>query len=160
MYYQQKRSIVGIFVAVALLSSYFLYILGKLSEGAVTLDDVKFFAVTMLVFIGIGIVLAIVVQVIFHILFSISIAVHERDKDNQTIEHAIDAAMVEDERDKLIDLKSSRITAIVSMMGFIAGLALLAFGHPVGLMLNVLFGAAGLGAIGEEISKLIYYRLR
>ncbi|HPJ02397.1 MAG TPA: hypothetical protein PKU80_06125 [Candidatus Limiplasma sp.] len=160
MYYQQKKSIVSIVISVILLSVYYIYIIGKLNAGAVTLDDAKFFAVTMLIFIGIGIVATIAVQIIFHILFSISIAVQEREKDSETIEHVVKAAMVEDERDKLIDLKSSRITVIVSMFGFVVGLLLLALDYPFGVMLNIFYGAAGLGAIGEDVSKLIYYRVR
>lgn len=160
MYYQQKRTIVSIAAGAALLLAYFIYVIGKLNAGEVTLDDVKFFAVTMLTFIGIGIALSIAVQVTFHILFSVGVAIREREKDGKEIESAINAAMVEDERDKLIELKSARITAIVSMAGFIAGLVLLALSYPVGLMLNIFFGAAGLGAIGEEISKLIYYKVR
>ena len=160
MYYQQKRSIVSIVAGTALLAAYFIYVIGKLNAGEVTLDDVKFFAVTMLTFIGIGIALTIAVQVTFHILFSVGVAIQEREKDGKEIESAINAAMVEDERDKLIDLKSTRITSIVSTVGFIAGLILLALSYPVGLMLNILFGAAGLGAIGEEVSKLIYYKVR
>ncbi len=160
MYYQQKRTIVSIVAGIALLTVYFIYVIGKLNAGEVNLDDVKFFSVTMLTFIGIGIALTIAVQVTFHILFSVGVAIQERGKDGKEIESAINAAMVEDERDKLIDLKSMRITFIVSMVGFIAGLILLALSYPVGLMLNILFGAAGLGSIGEGISKLIYYKVR
>ena len=160
MHYQQQRTIVSILAAVALFTVYFIYVIGKLNAAAVSLDDVKFFSVTILTFIGIGIAATIAVQVTFHILFSVSVAIRERGKDGEQLEKAINAAMVEDERDKLIDLKSTRIPFIVSMVGFIAGLILLALEYPVGLMLNILFGAAGLGAIGEGVSKLIYYRLR
>jgi uncharacterized membrane protein len=160
MHYQQQRTIVNILAAVALLAVYYIYVLGKLNAAAVTLDNVKFFAVTMLTFIGIGIGVSIVLQIVFHILFSVSVAVRERDKDGKEIETAINSAMVEDERDKMIDLKSMRITMIVTMVGFVAGLVLLALDYPMTLMLNILFGAAGLGAVGEGISKLIYYKVR
>ncbi|MFH1513014.1 MAG: hypothetical protein ABIG45_06640 [Bacillota bacterium] len=158
MYYQEKRTIVGIAEGIALLAAYCIYVTGKLNAGAATLDDLKFFAVAMLTFIGIGIVLAIVIQIVFHILFSVSIAVRERNNDEKQVETAINAAMVEDERDKIIDLKSTRIPFIVSMVGFIAGLVLVALEYPAAVMLNILFIAASLGSIGEGVAKLIYYK--
>ncbi|MBN1778545.1 MAG: hypothetical protein JW811_10560 [Clostridiales bacterium] len=160
MNYQQKRTITSIIGTVAVFTVYYIYVIGKLNAAAVTLDDVKFFAVTMLTFIGIGIAVTIAVQVTFHILFSVSVAVHERGRDGKELEGAINAAMVEDERDKLIDLKSMRVTFIISSVGFVAGLILLALEHPVGLALNILFGAAGLGTVAQDVSKLIYYKVR
>ncbi len=159
MYYPEKKSIVSIVMGVALLAAYCIYAIGKVAQGAVGLEDIRFFAVTMLTFIGIGIAATIAVQIVFHILLSVSIAVRERDKDGKAIEQAINAEMVEDERDKVIELKSMRITTIVSMVGFIAGLVLLALGYQPAVMLNVLFIAGALGAIGDDVAKLIYYRV-
>lgn len=160
MYYQQQRTIVGIVEGAALMAAYCIYVLGKLNAGAAAPDDVKFFAVAMLTFIGIGVGVGIAVQIVFHILFSVSVAVRERSKDGKEIENAVNSAMVEDERDKLIDLKSTRITFIVMMVGFVAGLVLLALGYSTALMLNILFLSAWLGTIAEGVSKLVYYRLR
>ena len=146
MYYQEKknnrRHCTGDCAADGLL---YLRFLGKWQQGVAVLEDTKYFAVTMLVFIGVGIAVTIAVQVIFHVLMSVSIAVHERKKDSKEIESAINAAMVEDERDKIIELKSMRITMIVTMVGFVAGLILLAFEYPAAIMLNLLFIAASLG---------------
>ena len=158
MDYQQKKSIVNIVQAAALLAVYGIYVFNKLNGGVVGWEDTHFFAVTMLKFIGIGVVITIIIQILFHIALSVSIAVKERNKESGEIESAINAAMVEDERDKLIDLKSTRISAIAFMMGFIAGLVLLALGHPVAMMLNLVFFAGGLGTIAEEVTKLVYYR--
>lgn len=160
MYYQQKRTIVTLVVAAALLAAFIVYVVGKLSAGAATPDDAKFFAVTILTFIGISTVATIVLQIVFHIFLSVSVAVREREKDSKAIETAINAEMVEDERDKLIELKSTRISFLISVVGFVAGLILLAFGVSVGLMLCVLYGAFSLGTIGDSAAKLIYYRLR
>jgi len=129
------------------------------NAGAAAPDDLQFFAVTMLWFISIGIVAGIVIQIVFHILLSVSVAVREREKDEKAIEAKISAEMVEDERDKMIDLKSMRITFAVTMAGFIAGLVLLALNGSAALMLNILFGCIWLGTIAEGVAKLIYYRV-
>ena len=160
MYYPQKRTIASILVSTALLTAYILYVLGKVNAGTIETNDVQYFAVTMLTFIGIGIGANIVVQILFHVLFSISVAVQERDKDEKAIETAVNVAMIEDERDKTIDLKSMRVDLIISMAGFVLGLVLLALDYSMVWMLNVTFAAVWLGSIGEGISKLIYYRIR
>ena len=158
MSYQEKRTIVMIAQGIAILAAYCIYVAGKMQQGAAGLEDIKFFAVAMLVFLGISIAVTIAVQVIFHILLSVSIAVREREKEEKSIESAINAEMVEDERDKIIELKSARITMIVTMAGFVVGLIMLALDYQPAVMLNILFIAANLGAIGEGVGKLIYYR--
>ena len=158
MYYQEKRTITSIVVGIALLTAYCIYVIGKVNAGAAGPEDVKFFAVTMLVFIGAAIAVEIVVQIVFHILFSVSVVVRERDQDEEGIANAVNAAVVEDERDKIIDLKSLRISVICCGIGFITGLILLAYGQSVVWMLNVMFIACSLGSIGEGVAKLIYYR--
>ena len=158
MEYQQKKSIVNIAQAVALLAVYGIYIFSRLNGGVTGWEDTHFFAVTMLKFIGVGVVIIIIIQIMFHVALSVSVAVKERDKESREIESAINAAMGEDERDKMIGLKSTRISAIAFMMGFIAGLALLALGYPVAMMLNLVFFAGGLGTIAEEVAKMVYYR--
>lgn len=158
MYYQEKKTIVGIVQGLAILAAYCIYVFGKVRQGAAGFEDIKFFAVTMLTFIGVGIVVTIVIQVIFHVLLSVSVAVRERDKDGKAIENAINAEMVEDERDKIIELKSMRIPMIATMVGFVAGLVLLMLDYQPAVMLNVLFIAASLGSVGGDVAKLIYYR--
>ena len=158
MSYQEKRTIVMITQGIAILAAYCIYVAGKMQQGAAGVEDIKFFAVAMLVFLGISIAVTIAVQVIFHILLSVSIAVREREKEEKAIESAINAEMVEDERDRIIELKSARITMIVTMAGFVVGLIMLALDYQPAVMLNILFIAANLGAIGEGVGKLIYYR--
>jgi uncharacterized membrane protein len=159
MYYQQKRTIVSLAEGILLLAAYCIYVFGKVNAGAVAPDDLHFFAVTMLWFIGIGVVAGIVIQIVFHILLSVAVAVREREKDEKVIEARISAEMVEDERDKMIDLKSVRISFAVAMAGFIAGLVLLALNGSAALMLNILFGSIWLGIIAEGVAKLAYYRI-
>ena len=68
--------------------------------------------------------------------------------------------MVEDERDKIIELKSLRVVVITSGIGFIAGVVMLALDYSAVYLLNIMFGACFLGTIGQEITKLIYYKVR
>jgi hypothetical protein len=158
MSYQEKRTVMSIVAGVLILAAYCIYAFGKVQSGAVGLSDVKFFAVTILVFIGIGIAAMIVLQIIFHIMLSVSIAVKERTSDDKQIEKKIEATMVEDEMDKLIELKSSRLGIAVTGAGFIAGLVTLALGSPPAVMLNILYLSFSAGSLAGGIMSIFYYR--
>ena len=158
MSYQEKKTITSIVTGILVLATYCVYVLGKYRSQAVGLDDLKFCGITMLVFIGIGIVAAIVIQILFHILLSISIAVKERDCDGKKVESIIESNMVEDEMDRLIELKSMRIGFGLCGAGFIAALLSLVFDCPAGIMLNILFLSFSVGSLLEGALSLYYYR--
>jgi hypothetical protein len=61
MSYQEKKTLLSIITGVFIFGSYFFYTLNKVQEGMVSENDFKFWAVTMLIFIGIGIVSAIII---------------------------------------------------------------------------------------------------
>jgi hypothetical protein len=162
MSYQEKRTIVSIITGAVILSAYCIYAFLRYTSGDVASDDLASWAGIMLIFIGIGIVAAIIIQIVFHILLSIGIAIREKvqdlSNDDADIDRAIKAEMVEDEMDKLIELKSMRFGFVVCGIGFIAGLVLLVLHYPPALMLNALFISFSIGALLEGAAQLFYYR--
>jgi len=158
MSYQEKKTGISIFLGVLILTAYCIYAFGKVQAGAVDFNDLKFFATTMLIFIGIGIVAMIVVQILFHIALSISVAVKEKCSDDKKIEKAIEATMVEDEMDKLIELKSGTIGFVLVGVGFIAGLITLLFNCPPAVMLNILYLSFLVGSLAGGAMSIYYYR--
>lgn len=162
MSYQEKRTIVSIITGGFILGSYCIYAYGKYNSGTVAVNDIKFWAGTILVFIGIGIAAAIVIQILFHILLSVAIAVQEKVRngscDDQEIEKTIGVEMVEDEMDKLINLKSMRIRFTVAGIGFIAALVSLVLNCSPVVMLNILFISFSAGSLFEGITQLYFYR--
>ncbi len=162
MSYQEKRTVTSIITGAMILAAYCIYAFGKLQAGNVTQGDLKFWAETMLIFIGIGIAVTIVIQIIFHILLSIGIAVKEKVKndncDDAEIEKSIKAEIVEDEMDKLIELKSTRIGYYFAGIGFIAAIASLVFNYSPMVMLNILFISFSASAIIEGFAQLYFYR--
>ncbi len=158
MSYQEKRTVTSILVGVLVMGAYCVYAFGKYRSGAAGLDDPRFWGVTMLVFIGVGVVSAIIVQIVFHILFSISIAVKERNGDQERIGKAVEAAVVEDEMDQLIELKAMRVGFAICGAGFIGALVSLVFHCPIGIMLNILFLSFSVGSLAEGALSLYYYR--
>jgi hypothetical protein len=162
MSYQEKRTITSIVTGALVLGAYCIYAFGKVQSGAVIQGDLKFWASTMLFFIGIGIVAGIVIQIVFHILLSISIAVKEQIRnghvDDKEIEKTIGADMVEDEMDKLIELKSNRIGFIFAGIGFVAALVSQVFNYSPVVMLNIMFISFSAGSMFEGFAQLYYYR--
>jgi len=158
MSYQEKRTIIGLVSGIVLIIAYCIYAFGKLQAGVISPDDLKFWAGTMLLFIGVGIVAMIIIQIIYHILLAISIAIQEREQDEKKIEATVEATVVEDEMDKLIGLKSSKFGYAFIGFGFIGGLISLILNYPLYIMLNIMFLSFSLGSIFEGFVSLYYYK--
>jgi uncharacterized membrane protein YcjF (UPF0283 family) len=162
MSYQEKRTIVSIITGVFILVAYCTYVYGKYQSGAIAADDLKFWAGAMLMFIGIGIAAAIVIQIVFHILLSVAIAVQEKVRngkcDDNEIEKTIGAEMVTDEMDKLIELKSMRIGFSVAGIGFVAALVSLILNYSPAVMINIMFVSFSAGSLLEGFTQLYFYR--
>ena len=159
MSYNSKKMIVSMGAGVLFVAAYIIYIFGK---SAPALDDLKAWAVIMLVFIGIGIAAVIVIMILFHILFAAGIAAKEHiqgRKPEENVERIIKSSMIEDERDKLIESNSNRIGRVFTGFGFIAALFTLACGISAVIALHVIFGASIIGNfIGGCVN--IYYHER
>lgn len=162
MSYQEKRTIVSVITGLLILGAYCIYTYGKYQSGLIAADDMKFWAGTMLIFIAIGIVATIVIQIVFHILLSIAIAVQEKVRngkcDGKEIEKTIGAEMITDEMDKLIELKSMRIAFVVGGVGFIAALVSQVFNYSPAVMLNIMFLSFSGGSLLEGFVQLYFYR--
>jgi len=162
MSYQERRTIVSLISGISVIAAYCLHTFSRFQSGAVDPNDLKFWAGSMLIFIGIGVVVSIIIQIVFHILMSIGIAVKkkiENEKcDDKDIEKTIDAEMVEDEMDKLIELKSMQVGFAIAGVGFVAGLVSLVMGYSAVLMLNIFFLSFSAGAIIEGFTQLYFYR--
>lgn len=161
MSYQAKRTIVSIITGAAVLAAYCIYAFGPGRAGAIVSGDLKFWAITMLKFIGIGVAVTIVTQIVFHILLSVSVAIKKKIQDqncaDEDIEKSIGAEMVEDEMDKLIELKSTRVGFVFAGIGFVAGLVSLVLNYSPVVMLNIIFISFMVGSIVEGFSQLYYY---
>lgn len=162
MFYKVKRTIISILTGILLMAAYCIYVIGKVQAGAAAADDMKFWASTILVFIGIGIVAMIVIQIIFHILLSIAMAVKTQVQtgkcDDKEIEKTLELDMVEDEMDKLIELKSMKIGFAVVGVGFGLALVSLVLDYSPAVMLNIMFASFYIGSLIEAITQLHYYK--
>ena len=132
---------------VALTGAYCVYALGRTAPAAA---DVAAWARVLLCFIGIAVVATIVIQIIFHVLYSVSIAVKEQELSDKEVERIIAADAGEDEMDKLIGLKASRFGYACAGIGALGSLFFLGFfGTSTVVVLHILLGACCVGSFVE-----------
>jgi hypothetical protein len=162
MSYQEKRAIVSMLTGIFILGAYCTYSYGKYQSGAIATDDMKFWAGTMLMFIGIGIVAAIAIQIIFHILLSVAVTVQEKTRNGKyvsnEIEKTIESEMVTDEMNKLIELKSMRVGSIIVGVGFVTALVSQVLNDSSVIMLNIMFVSFFAGSLSDGFTQVYYYR--
>jgi len=162
MSYQEKRTMVTLLVGLVVLVSYLIFVITRYQNGIIDVNDLKYWASTMLIFIGIGIGLTILTQILYHITFSIGFAIKEKiknpDLSDKEIEASIKSFMVTDEMDRLVELKSLRVGFIAAGLGFVLGLILIMSGYSAALMMNTLFISFNLGSLFEGLMQLYYYK--
>lgn len=78
--------------------------------------------------------------------------------NEQDIEKTIALEMVEDEMDKLIELKSMRVGFAIAGIGFVLSLISLVLDYAPAVMLNIAFFSFSIGSMIEGIVKLFYYK--
>ena len=154
MTYASKRTLTSMVAGIILCIVYGFYAAGQYANGV---ESWKEWAITILAFIWISIAIIVVIQILFHIAFAIGTAARNQDKDDEEVEKAVSSAMVEDEMDKLIELKSSHIGYICAGIGFHGLLIALAFNAAPVIVLHILFGSFFLGALIEGAVTIHMY---
>ena len=149
MYYKEKRTIATLISGILLFAIYCIYALKWVRVGNLG-NDLQFWAGKMLIFIGMGIIATIVIQIVFHVINAIVNEVKHQEQDDTDIE---------DEMDKLISLKAMRNAYIIVCIGFGFSLISLVFlKHPPLVMINIIYISFNVGSIFEGFSQLYFYR--
>lgn len=145
MSYQERQNIVNMISGVLITTIYAWIIYQKQLEGSIDLTkDFSTWGIVFLIFIGVSVVARIIIMIIFHIINAIA----TREED----------VPAEDERDKLIKLKSTRNSYYVFTSGFTMSIIALALGMPV-YWLFIVFVITGLiSEIVDNSSQIYYYR--
>jgi hypothetical protein len=145
MGHQEKQSIVSIIGSVLIIGIYSKYVYNNYIDGDLEiLNDFQFWGKSFLYLIPI----AIVAQIVIHIVFAIvNRIVTQEDMSDLT-----------DERDKLIELKSIRISHWIFIIGFMLAMGSLAMGMKPYIMFLTLISFGFLASLASEVAKIIYYR--
>lgn len=94
MSYQEKRTLATMTSGILVLAAYCIYAFGGSGAEALAANDLRTRAITMLAFIGVGVVATIIIQIVFHTFFSAAIAIRERNCEEDEVEKQIKIEMV------------------------------------------------------------------
>ncbi|MCB9134108.1 MAG: hypothetical protein H6636_01690 [Anaerolineales bacterium] len=148
MSFQEKNITVSL-VNFSLISGYFLLRIFQLSQSG-NFDSSHVFRLW-----GIIIILAVIVTVVLMVLTHIGSTIYQVIKtgdENPKIEN------IEDERDKLIDLRGTKVTYLVSSIGVLIAMLTFVFGQPPLVMFSLLILSGLVAQIIGDISRLAFYR--
>ena len=154
MTYNSKKNIISMAAGIISVAAYIVYVF---MDNTPAREDIQAWAKLMLIFIGVSVAAQIAIQIIFHVAFAIGIAVKEHDKDGEKTKKIINASVIEDERDRLIGLKSLRTGYICAGVGLMAALFALAGGAPVIVALHIIVGSGAVGSFVEGCAGIIYH---
>ena len=146
-----KKNLASIITGILVLNAYLIFAIGGAADY--NGNDVRWWAIVMLCFIGIAVVATIIVQIAFHIGAAIAISVKEKTED----EKVIASELKEDERDKLIEQKAYHIGYIVAGLGFLTTLIALALNASPVAALHILFCSFCIGSLAEGIARIYFY---
>lgn len=145
MSYQERRSLVNLISDIVITGAYTVYRFQHYPETDPYSPEIfQFWGAFFLLLIAVSIVAKIIIYIIFSII--------------NTIATREEIPSITDERDKLIGLKAMRNTLYTFMIGFVLGMASLAFDQPPTVMFIILFGAGFLSSLMTDVSEFYYYR--
>lgn len=145
MGHKEKQSIVSIIGSVLVIGFYSMYVYRNYIQADLELlNDFQFWGKSFLYLIPVTIVVQIVIQIVFAIANRIFT---QEDMPGFT-----------DERDKLIELKSIRISHWIFILGFMLAMGSLAMGMKPYVMFLTLISSGFIASLASEIAKIFYYR--
>ncbi|CAG0994037.1 hypothetical protein ANAEL_02471 [Anaerolineales bacterium] len=147
MSYQEKNITVSL-VSHLLIVVYYLVNLFQMQQAG-GLVSTKIFSLWAVVIVG-AIIVNIIGSILTNILLSIVHAIKTRSEQVENF--------IEDERDKLIGLKGSKVSHIAFSIGVLIAMLTFAFGQPPLVMFSLLILASIVGEIIGDLSQLYLYR--
>ncbi|REK75114.1 DUF2178 domain-containing protein [Paenibacillus paeoniae] len=145
MSYQEKKVIVSIISGILIFTLYTLYAINNAEEGSITsANDFSFWGSFILVLLPVSIVAKIIIHIVFVI--SNKIATNE------------DEPSIEDEFDKMVELKADRISLYVFSIGFILAMIPLVTDFPTYFTFLLLICFGFLSDLMGRIAQLYFYR--
>lgn len=164
MTYHEKRTIMTSILGILITISYVIFALTSYHSN--NQQPLKYWAMWILIFIGIGIVIVIISMILFHIGYSIGLAIKLKNDDPSLTDKEIELKIksiiktdtIEDEMAKLIELKSMRIGFAFAGIGFVLSLVFLLFNQSPIIMIHIIFLSFSIGSVLEGFVSLYYYR--
>ncbi|NOU70937.1 hypothetical protein GC098_05750 [Paenibacillus sp. LMG 31458] len=145
MSFQEKKNIVSLITTLLIFSLYSMYVFQKYQEGSFhTSNAFSFWGAFILILIPVS----ILAKIIIHIVFSMINTIATKEKEPR----------ITDELDKLIELKSTRNSHYVFIIGFLLAMIPLVMDQPPYVMFIILISSGLLSEVIGVITQLFLYR--
>jgi len=142
---KEKQVLVSLIASLIIIVFYSLWVYSKYIESNPgIINDLKFWGRSFIVLIPVAIITQIVIHILFAIINKIVTGEDLSDKD--------------DERDKLIELKSLRVSHWVFVVGFMSAMGAVALGMELWVMFVTLIFSGFLSDLISSSVKIWYYR--
>jgi hypothetical protein len=142
---KEKQIIVTLCTSILILGVYSLYVYNKyLAVNPALINNFKFWGKAIIVLMPV----AIIAQIIIHIVFAII---------NKMVTNE-DMPTTNDERDKIIELKSTRVSHWIFTLGFILAMGSQAIDMKPWVMFVTLISSGFVSSIVSELTSFYFYR--
>ena len=145
MTYQEKRSIVSLVSVIIIFGSFCLYMYPQFpSDGLESLETFRFWGAFVFSLITVSIIAHIIINIGFNIVYRITTGENE--------------PTFEDEMDHIINLRATRNSFFVFILGFLLAMGSLVVIQPSQLMFIILITAGFLSDVTGSVTRLYHYR--
>jgi uncharacterized membrane protein len=142
---KEKQVLVSVIASLTIIVFYSLWVYSKYIESnPEVINDLRFWGRSFIVLIPVAIITQIVIHILFAIINKIVTGEDSSDKD--------------DERDKLIELKSLRVSHWIFVVGFTLAMGAVALGMELWVMFVTLIFSGFLSDLISSSVKIWYYR--
>lgn len=147
MSYQEKNITVSLVSTLLILGYYLVNVFQMYQDGGLIADRV--FRLWAIVIVA-GIIVNIVSSILTNIVLSIVHAIKTKTEEEERF--------IEDERDKLIGLKGTRVSYITFSIGVLLAMLTFVFGQPALVMFSLIIFFSLVAEIVGDISQIYRYR--
>ena len=144
MTYQQRNATVTLIVLSLILGYFLTRVFLMMDDGGLVREQLFRLWITVIVAVIVVNIVGIIAANILHGVVSAA--------------QGEEPTYVEDERDKLFELKGIRVKEIVTSIGTFGAMLTFALGEEATLMFVLLVVASLLGSMAAEIARLFYYQ--
>jgi hypothetical protein len=145
MSYQEKKNIVSLMGSLLVFVFYCLYVFERYPEATLdSTDTFSFWASVILILIPVSLVAKIIISIVFNIIYRLF--TNEKEPS------------FADELDKIIELKSTRNSHYVFIIGFLLAMGSLVMDMPPYMMFIVLIFSGFVSEMVGVITQIYHYR--
>lgn len=155
MNYKSKQQLTEVLTTIALSA---IYALLAFRDNAPGVLDLAGWAQRILIFIAAIVLINVLVQIVFHVFFSASVAVEaSRKREENLVERIIASSLQLDERDVQINHRAGYLTSFIQAIGFLLSVIFLASGAQAVIALHILLAGFVLTTLAHGVLKIIAY---